>query len=117
MNREGDRHEVPVVAGREREALRRSGCHVEDQPRLAPGGVLTRVDVEGAAGDLAEQHVAIAGDQLAILEADREAAVTAASRLIEHERPTVRLEAIDRLQGGCAGGHTRRCGPLAHRCS
>ena len=78
----------------EREALGGAGRDVDQEPRPAPALVLLGVDVERRAADLAESHVVGSGRQLAVLQADRRAAVAAAAGLEERERPVGGLEAI-----------------------
>jgi hypothetical protein len=59
-----------------------AGRDVDQKPRPAPSLVLVGVDVERRAPDLVESHVIGRCRQLAVLEADRGAAVAAAARLV-----------------------------------
>src|SRR5450759_3258260 len=70
-------NKVQVHARRQREALRAAGADVQDETVVQPGRIEAGIDVERAAVDLAEQHVAIPDQELARREAHRGAAGTA----------------------------------------
>jgi len=101
-------HEVLVLAGPEREALRITLAHVEDELRVLPGFVLTMIDVVRATTDLSQQDVMVTDDELSVREAHREAAVAATSRLEEHDRPAVPDHFVDGIKCGTSR-HDARC--------
>jgi hypothetical protein len=105
---------VRVVASGQREPLRLPRLNVDCQSRASPRGELPWIDIEGAAIKGPEQQIVITNEQLAILKAHREAAITAASRLEEHERSVGGLKAMNRLQRRPGGDDTRRFVASAH---
>ncbi len=84
------------VGALERERVSWGGGDVDHERGLVPALVLLTVDVERTAGELPEEHVPGAEEDLPLGEADRGAAVTAAPRLHEHERAVTGLQALDR---------------------
>src|SRR5512132_1908734 len=92
-------HEVDAVERLEREAFGGALGDVELELRPVPSVVLLFVDVEGRAGDLAEQPIVRADDERPREEADRGAAVTAAPRLHEHQRAVPFGQLLDRSSG------------------
>jgi hypothetical protein len=65
---------------------------VERELRVLPQLVLIGTDVEGTAGDLAEEDVACADPELAAREAHRGATVATPPRLVKEERTVRRSE-------------------------
>ncbi len=93
----GDRgDEVEPVRALERERVAAARSDVDHERRPPPALVLFAVDVERAPGDLADEHVPGAEEELPLGQADRGAAVTAAPRLHEHERAVAGPEPLDR---------------------
>ena len=62
------------------------------------------LDVERAAADLAEKHVAGADGEFARQVAVGRAVVAAAAGLVEHQRAVLLLQMLDQVQG-CLGGN------------
>lgn len=101
---------MPTCSGRQREPFRFAFGHAEDQLGVLPNFVLTMIDVEREAANIAEQYIVIADDQLSFVETHRQAAVAAPARLEEHHRPSLADQVSDGGQGGRGGGHPRnRC--------
>jgi hypothetical protein len=69
-----------VVAGRKGEALRLTRRNVEDDLCVLPNLVLAAIHVEWTAADVAQQHVSVTDEQIALGKAEGEAAVTAVLR-------------------------------------
>ena len=79
---------MQVVAGRQGETFSRAGGDIEDEPVLVPCAVESGIDVERAPVDLAEQHVAVADEELPGGKTHRRAAGAATTGLHEHHRAT-----------------------------
>jgi hypothetical protein len=86
------------LEGLKREALGGPGSDVDQKPRRAPSLVLVGINVERRAPDLTQENVSGRRRQLAVLKADRSAAVAAAPGLEERERPVGGLEATNHLK-------------------
>jgi hypothetical protein len=76
---------VPVSTGPEREALGLTLTNVQREPSAFPHFVLSVIDVEGRPIDHAEQHVAVADDELALAKAHGQASVATPAGLEEHD--------------------------------
>jgi hypothetical protein len=81
--------EVVIAPGSQGESLGFAVCDIEDQLRMFPRLVLTVVNVEGAVGNGAEEHVVAPDDELPLTEAERQTPVATATRLEEHDGPVL----------------------------
>src|SRR5574337_663709 len=80
------RQKAPLAAVVEREHAAAPGHGVDDEVGVFPDLVLRGADIEGRAADLAELHVVVADEKIALTVAHRRGAVAAAARLMEEHR-------------------------------
>jgi hypothetical protein len=66
-----------VVASGQREPLRSSGCHIEDELGVAHHLKLTVVDVEPGVSEFSKQDITITNGELPLQEANGQASVAA----------------------------------------
>ena len=98
------------VAGGEGEPLRLPGAHVQDELGVLPRLELPVVDVEGAAADVPSRTSWLPMVNSPSREAHGQAAVAAAARLEEHDRPASAVQpgdGLERRRRGDDPGHRR----------
>ena len=108
-----DRLEPPLAAVVQGEHAAPAGDHIDDQLGMAPGRKLGRADVDRRAADLAEFHVPVAEDEVALRITHGRGAVAAAAGLVEQDRAVLGGQFADQGQGGGSGVHPFR--RLRHR--
>ena len=87
---------------------------IDDELGMAPDGELGPADIEGRAGDLAQQDILVADQKISLGEAHGGGAVAAAAGLVEEQRAVLGLEFRDQAGGRLGGDDSGDWGGIAH---